>query len=257
MTYRLIDLSLPLETGLSEPEPVQIERVDHRQGAFLLTQGSDLHADHFPDGLGLSLERIQLTSHSGTHVDAPLHYGPLSEGKRARSIDEMPLDWFFGLALVLDCRSEASSEVVACDELKHAVFSQGLTLEAGDIVFINTGADSLWGTHEYFTSFRGVSLAATEWLLDQGIKVIGVDSFGFDAPFHKMIQASGQGKNGRALWPCHVLGRSREYCQIERLTNLSMLPTHKKFLVSCFPIKLKGCGAGPSRVVAFLEVDHE
>ncbi|MDP1609101.1 MAG: cyclase family protein [Chlamydiales bacterium] len=257
MKYRLIDLSLPLETTLSEPEPIHIERIDHRQGAVLLTQGSGLHADHFPDGLGLSLERIRLTSHSGTHVDAPLHYGPLSEGKKARSIDEMPLDWFFGPAVMLDCKTEMSFEPVTCDDLKHAIFSQELTLEAGDIVFINTGADSLWGTHEYFTSFRGISAAATEWLLDLGIRVIGVDSFGFDAPFQKMIQSYLQSENSQTLWPCHVLGRSREYCQIERLANLSTLPNRKKFLASCFPIKLKGCGAGPSRVVALLEEDHD
>ena len=256
MKYRFVDLSLPIEASISEPEPVKIERIDHREGAFLLTQGSGLHADHFPDGLGLSLERIELTSHSGTHVDAPVHYGPLSEGKKARSIDEMPLEWFFGPAMVLDCQSEASSEVVACSDLKYAAFKQGLALEAGDLVFIHTGADSLWGTPEYFTSFRGMSVSAVEWLLDQGIRVIGVDSFGFDAPFARMIEAYKREKDERALWPCHVLGRSREYCQIERLANLSALPKHKKFLASCFPIKLKGCGAGPSRVVALLEENH-
>ncbi|MCI0382488.1 MAG: cyclase family protein [Chlamydiae bacterium] len=251
MKWRLIDLTVPLEATISEPEPVNIEWIDHREGAFLLTRGSGIHADSFPEGLGLSLERIRLTSHSGTHVDAPIHYGPTSEGKKARSIDEMPLEWFFGPAVVLDCRTE-NTEPVTCEEIKSALNRQGLDLEAGNIVFINTGADHLWGTSEYFTNFRGFSAEATEWLIDCEIRVIGIDSFGFDPPFQKMIQSYLQTGDPRTLWPCHMLGRKREYCQIERLANLSLLPTDRKFLVSCFPLRLKGCGAGPSRVVALL-----
>ncbi len=251
MKWHLVDLTVPLETTQSEPEPVKIEWVDHRQGAFLLTQGTGISPDSFPEGLGLSLERIQLTSHSGTHIDAPLHYGPMTEGEKARSIDEMPLEWFFGPALVLDCRSEKKSPVTS-KEIKEALKRQKIELNNGDIVFIHTGADLLWGSSEYFTNFRGVSLEATEWLLDCAVKVIGIDSFGFDPPFCKMIETYQQTKNQKVLWPCHMLGRKREYCQIERLANLSLLPTDRKFLVSSFPIRLKGCGAAPARVVALL-----
>ncbi len=252
MQLQCIDLSVPLETSISEPEPVQFEYIDHQQGALLLLKESGINADSFPDGLAVNLERIKLTSHSGTHVDAPLHYGPLCEGVRAQSIDELPLEWFFGTALVLDCSLKQSEETVSAKELQQAQTIQGLSLNKGDIVFINTGANKLWGRREYFTHFRGISLEATDWLLDCGIKVIGVDSFGFDAPFHKMIQAFQKTGNQHSLWPCHMLGRRRKYCQIERLTNLEALPTKKKFKVSCFPIKLKGCGGGPARVVALL-----
>jgi kynurenine formamidase len=251
MKWKFVDLSVPLEMTESEPEPVKIEWIDHRQGACLLLKESGISADCFPDGIGINLERVQLTSHSGTHVDAPIHYGPTSsEGKKARSIDEMPLEWFFGPGLVLDCRGKNNQ--VTEKEIKHALERQNLKLEPGDIVLINTSADSLWGQAEYFTNFRGISVEATEWLINHQIKVIGVDSFGFDPPFHKMIESYKQTGNPKALWPCHILGRKREYCQIERLANLALLPTDRKFLVACFPIKLKNCGASPSRVVALL-----
>lgn len=256
MKWHLVDLTVPLESTISEPEPINIEWIDHRQGAVLLTQGSGIDADNFPDGLGLNFERIQLTSHSGTHVDAPIHYGPINQGRRARSIDEMPIEWFFGSAVVLDCRAKDARHVVTCDEVKNALHRQQIELKAEDIVFINTGADLLWGTREYFTDFRGVSEEATEWLLDCKIRVIGIDSFGFDPPFEKMIHSYQQTGDQKTLWPCHMLGRNHEYCQIERLANLSLLPKDKKFLVSCFPIKLKGCGAAPSRVVALLTKDN-
>jgi len=252
MPLRCVDLSVSLETSISEPEPVQFEFIDHKQGALLLLKESGLDIDSFPDGLAVNLERIQLTSHSGTHIDAPLHYGPICEGQKAQAIDELPLEWFFGTALVLDCSEERCEETVSSKELQKAQSTQGLTLNKGDIVFINTGASRLWGQREYFLKFRGISLEATEWLLDRGIKVIGVDSFGFDAPFHKMIQSYQKSGNQQTLWPCHMLGRKRKYCQIERLTNLSSLPTKTKFIVSCFPIKLKGCGGSPARVVALI-----
>ena len=253
MKPMLIDLSLPLEYSESEPEPVEIEFVTHREGAQLLTKISGISPDSFPDGLAVNLERIRLTSHSGTHVDAPLHYGPVSENKNARSIDEMPLDWFFGIGVMLDCQLENSDIPVQLEEIRKAMESQGLNIEPGDIVLIHTGADKLWGKLEYFTNFRGISLEATEKLLDWGVRVIGVDSFGFDAPFHKMTGKYKTTDDQSSLWPCHMLGRKREYCQIERLTNLALLPKNKKFIISCFPIKLKGCGAGPSRVVAIID----
>lgn len=252
MNWRFIDLSIPLEAALSEPEPVVVESVNHREGASLLTQGSGIHPNDFPDGMGLSLERIRLTSHSGTHVDAPLHYGPQCEGRESRSIDQMPLEWFFGPALVIDCAENTARGAVTREEIQMALQRQKLAISPRDIVFIHTGADRLWGNPEYFTQFRGVTLEATEWLLDQGVRVIGVDSFGFDTPFHKMIQLFLTTKDPQSLWPCHVLGRNREYCQIERLANLALLPKTEKFIASCFPIKLKGCGAGPSRVVALI-----
>lgn len=257
MKWRLVDLSLCLEPSLSEPEPVAIETVSHKEGAALLTKGSGVDPESFPGGMALSLERIRLTSHSGTHVDAPLHYGPTCMNKPARSIDEIPLDWFFGQSLVLDCSEQASTECVSLTEIQQALSHQKLAIDPHDIVLINTKASRLWGSSEYFTSFRGMSLEATNWLLDQGVRVIGIDSFGFDAPFKTMIRSHLDTGDQSALWPCHMLGREREYCQIERLTNLEALPKHAKFLTSCFPIKLKGCGAGPARVVAMILNDNQ
>lgn len=249
MKWRLVDLTLPLESAVSEPEPIAIEWIDHRQGAALLMKEAP---ERFPDGLGLSLERVKMTSHSGTHVDAPIHYGPLSEGQTARCIDELPLEWFFGYGLVLHCEGDFD-QTVSRAEIENALKHQRLKLQKGNLVLIYTGADRLWGREEYFTSFRGISREGVLWLLNQGIKVIGVDSFGFDAPFCRMIEKFRKTGNREELWPCHMLGRDREYCQIERMTNLACLPKSKKFLMCCFPIKLKGCGAGQTRAVAFLE----
>lgn len=253
MNVKYIDLSIPLEPNLSEPESVEIEFINHREGAEILTKTSGVSPDSFPKGLGVNLERIKMTSHSGTHIDAPLHYGPYCAEKKARSIDQMPLDWFCGTSLVLDCKGNSTSCSITLQEVKQALCDQQLDISQKDIVLLSTGADSLWGTPEYFTDFRGVDASVCEWLIDLGVRVIGVDTFGFDLPFHKMLKAFKKTQDPGVLWPCHMLGRKNEYCQIERLANLTSLPKNKKFSVSCFPINLKDCGAAPARVVAMVE----
>src|SRR5262245_58905716 len=100
---RMIDLSITLEPTPAEPVPVEISYIDHAMGADILGGPAGIDRRSFPDGLGLSLEHVRLTSHSGTHVDAPAHYGPTSEGAPARTIEELPLDWFFRPGVVIDC----------------------------------------------------------------------------------------------------------------------------------------------------------
>lgn len=249
---RFIDLSLTIEEVTSEPEPARIEYIDHKEGANILGKPFELSDKDFPDGMGVNLERVQLTSHTGTHLDAPFHYGPIYEGAPSMTIEEVPLSWCYGNGVLIDL-SETNSEVpVTVEEIKNHLKSLNYNICENDIVLINTGADKLWGTKEYFTHFRGISLEATEFLLEKKVKVIGVDSFGFDPPFHRMLLKYQETGLKEYLWPAHVLGRKKEYCQIERLTNLSAIPVPTGFTVSCFPIKIKNSGAGWSRVVAII-----
>lgn len=55
------------------------------------------------------------------------------------------------------------------------------------------------------------------------------------------------------IWEAHRVGKEAEYCQIEKLANLDILPRPYGFKVSCFPVKLKGGSGGWTRVVAMFE----
>jgi kynurenine formamidase len=250
---RIIDLSQPLAPNASEPVAVEVEHISHARGGDLLGAPAGIGASAFPDGLGLSLEMVRAASHAGTHVDAPAHYGPLCEGRPARTIDELPLDWFFGDGVVIDCRRGRPDEDIGAAEIEERLAATGYEIRPFDIVLIWTGGERLWGRPEYFTEFRGMSRAATCWLLERGVKVIGIDTFGFDPPFHVMLDRHRASGRAEDLWPAHVWGRHQEYCQIERLANLEQIDRPFGFKVACFPIKLTGCGAGWSRVVALLD----
>lgn len=256
----IIDLSSPVDATAYEPDPVVHDVLSPREGALHMCSemrdhfGIDFDPDELPDGEFLSLDRITLTTHTGTHVDAPSHYGSrASYGTgRPRHIDEMPLDWFHRPGMVLDL-TDTGPDTIGAERLEKEFARIGRRPAPMDIVLLNTGADRRFGTAEYFTTFAGLDGPAVHLLLDLGVKVIGTDAFSLDAPFGAIIRQFQQTGNRSVLWPAHVAGRSREYCQIERLANLDALPAPFGFTVSCLPVKIVGAGAGWTRAVAIVE----
>ncbi len=121
-----------------------------------------------------------------------------------------------------------------------------------DIVLIQTGNDRMLGTPDFFTRGAGMSAAATRWILDQGVKVTGIDSWGWDVALPTLAREARETGRSDLFWEAHFVGVDREYCHIERLTNLDKLPPFG-FKVCCFPLKVRGGSAGPARVVAILE----
>ena len=101
-----------------------------------------------------------------------------------------------------------------------------------------------------------MSAAATRWLLDQGVKVVGIDAWGWDVALPVQAQQAKASRRRDLFWAAHFVGVEREYCQIERLTNLDKLPPFG-FRVCAFPLKVAGGSAGPARVVALVEDEDE
>ena len=91
------------------------------------------------------------------------------------------------------------------------------------------------------TVILGLTRESTLWLIDQGIKVMGTDAWGWDKPFSVMVEEVGQGKKEK-LWAAHLAGREKEYCHIENLTGLDKIPRPFGFKVSTFPVKIDKAG---------------
>lgn len=259
-TARPIDLSIGIEPDVpSEPFPPAIEFFDHRAGAERLArnlndQGIEaVGPDDFPAGIGLAWEEVRAIPHTGTHLDAPWHYGPTVAGDRAETIDEIPLEWCVGDAVVLDFTWKEPRTEISVDEIKTQLDAVGHSLTSGELVFIETGADDLWGSSEYLTEFPGMGAAGTKYLVDQGIRVIGIDAYGFDKPFDEMGRRFANTGDSSELWPAHLAGREGAYCQIEKMANLDELPRRTDIPVVTFPVKIKGASAGWVRPVAFVE----
>ncbi|MEU7002748.1 cyclase family protein [Nonomuraea sp. NPDC046570] len=257
---RIIDLSSPVDASSWEPDPLNHEILTPREGALHMCEemrthfGMDFSADELPDGEFLSLDRITLTTHTGTHVDAPSHYGTRAAYRDGppRHIHEMPLEWFYNPGVVLDLR-HIGTGTAGADDLRKEFDRIGYEPAPMDIVLLNTGAAHWAGQQRYFTDFTGLDGPAVHLLLDLGVRVIGTDAFSLDAPFGHIISTYRATGDRSALWPAHFAGREREYCQIERLSNLEALPSDHGFRVACFPVKIAGAGAGWTRAVALID----
>ena len=95
----------------------------------------------------------------------------------------------------------------------------------------------------------GVSAVATHWLFERGVRVMGIDAWGWDAPLYMQAQQAVERDEQGVFWAAHQA--DLPYSQIERLVNLDQLPA-TGFKVACFPLRLVGGSAAPARVVAIL-----
>jgi kynurenine formamidase len=245
------DLSDTLSNATSgfEPNKHEIQYMTPEESIAVSQQLFGLGPEYWPDGQMLAAETVALTTHSGTHVDAPWHYGPAAGGGHTMTIDEVPLSWCYGHGVRLDLRGKDPQAGVTRDDVEAELARIEYVLRPDDIVLVWTGTDLKQPGYE--TRHPGLRRAATELLVDSGVHLIGIDAWGLDRPFPIMVEDA---KAGRAqIWESHLLGREKPYLQIERLANLEQLPRAFGFTVVAFPFKLEGASAAWARVVAIAE----
>lgn len=143
-----IDISVPLRNAMvhwpSDP-PVRIERV--------------LNIEH---GDSHTLSQISIGSHSGTHVDAPLHFI-----RQGLGVDKMPLDTTLGQARVIEIHD---SESIKPGELVHHRIRRGER-----ILFKTLNSSRVWQTDTFIEDFVFISKEAARFLAERSVRVVGID----------------------------------------------------------------------------------
>jgi kynurenine formamidase len=252
---KIIDLSKPIQYNKTDPwfMKVKIKHKPHKKAGLLL-RFLGLPKKLRPKGFqGWADDTIKkMGVHSTTHIDAPWHYSPTVNGKPAKTIDEIPLDWCYGEGVVIDMKHKEDFDAITVQDIQDFLNREKLSLEKGMIVLINTGRSKYNGTKDFPDKGTGMSAQATEWLIEQGIKVMGIDSWGWDVPLKHLIKKAKETNNPELFWEAHLVGQRKEYCHMEQLVNLDALPT-KGFKVAVFPLKIVGASAAPARVVAMIE----
>jgi kynurenine formamidase len=251
---RFVDLSVPIQaTHPDVPafQRVSIDFADHAQGTLEAERMLGVKPHLLRNGEAWANETItNLGTHSSTHVDAPYHYNSTIQGQPAQRIDELPLEWFFAPGVVLKFTHKVDGDVITLPNIQAELERIGHTLQARDIVLMYTGRDAFYGQPDYWTRGPGVSAEATRWMFEQGVRVMGIDAWGWDRPLALQAKEALEQNQPGIFWEAHQANLS--YSQIERLANLSALPA-TGFHVSCFPLRLVGAGAAPARVVAILD----
>ena len=165
---------------------------------------------------------ISFSVHTGTHVDAPLHFW-----KEGSSVDQMPLELLIGPAWVA---SLPDVEVITADTL------EALALPAGtERLLLHTRNSRLWQTdvREFQSDFVALTADAAQWVVDRGIRLIGVDYLSV-----QRFQDSPE---------THLILLQAEVAIIEGLNLTDVSAGAYKLL--CLPIKLAGVEGAPARVL--------
>jgi kynurenine formamidase len=250
-SVRVIDLSQALSntTTAFEPMPHEIEYLDHRATVAVAEVKFGLGAEYWRDGLVWAHERVTLTTHSGTHIDAPYHYHPTSAGAPARTIEDVPFRWLMGDGVVLELMHCDRRAGITADDVRRELDRIEYALKPYDIVLVRTDVSLHYGEPGYELRHPGLRRDATAWLVDRGVRLIGIDAWGIDRAFDVMAEEAKAGDHAQ-LWESHKFGADREYCQIEKLSNLAALPRPYGFQVLALPVKLERASGGWARVVA-------
>jgi kynurenine formamidase len=253
---RIVDISVPLKAGIASDPPGLTPEIEYRDHAATAPEvlsffpGAGL--DDLPDREGWAVELAHITTHNGTHLDAPYHYASTMDGgKRAITIDEVPLEWCMQPAVKLDFRHFEDGYVATAADVEAELARIGHELQPLEIVVVNTSAGAKYGQDDYVRSGCGMGREATLYLLERGVRVTGTDAWSWDAPFVFTAQRYEREGDPSIIWEGHRAGREIGYCHIEKLHNLESLPADG-FEVACFPVNVEKGSAGWTRAVAIL-----
>ncbi|MCI0841988.1 MAG: cyclase family protein [Chloroflexi bacterium] len=227
---RLIDLSIDIFEGMNvypgHLKTVTFQHVTHEETAL-----------RFEGGFSFQTWGFMMNDNGPTHVDSFSHFNP---DPNALTIDQMPLDLFYGDAICLDVSKFAPETDIEASDLDEALANSGQELRRGDIVLFYTGTfNRLKDTPQYLTDFPGLGASASQWIVDKGVKTFGIDTPTPDNPISK-------------TYPCHMMCRANSITHYENLANLDQV-ANKRFTFIGLPLKVRGAHGGPTRAVALVE----
>lgn len=224
----IIDLSQEIYQGM----PVHIRH----QKTFIFT---NISREEYTQLVGYPFftRNLLMNEHGPTHTDAFAEFQV-----DGLTIDQMPLDFFYGPAICLDLSKAPIDRLIEPADLEAALVASGQHLYPKDILLLFTGHyDRAYPSSKYLSEYTGLSRAAAEWVADQGVVNIGVDAPSIDSPNDREFSG-------------HLVCAERQITNTENLCNLDRL-LNRRFLFFALPLKIRGGTGSPVR--AFAIVDPE
>lgn len=227
---RLVDLSQDIYTGMPVyPGHLKTVLFDHAS--------HEETAPRFDSGFSFQTKGFLLNDNGPTHVDSFSHLDP---DPAASTIDQMPLDLFYGDAVCIDVTGAAPRTDIPVQRVQQGLDGAGLEVRPGDIVLFYTGTFNTYaGTKQYVSEFPGLGADVADWIVERQVKSFGVDTCTPDNPSSR-------------IYPIHMMGRQHHITHYENLANLDQI-AGKRFTFVGFPLRLRGAHGGPTRAVAIID----
>ena len=213
---KIIDLTITMDNecmtcGTPWHQKVSLERMGRREK------------------VGRNTSRIVLGSHSGTHMDAPLHF---FDGRYG--IDQLDLSKCVGEITCVDFSHKEAGSTITLDDLSEIKITERMLF-----VF---GWFKHWKTAGFYEGFPSFSLEAAQYLVKRGMKLIAMDTPSPDDGGAIYVQ-------GEDDSPIHKYLLSNEVVIVEYLTNTDKINFYKKYKIFALPLKLKDVDGSPARVI--------
>lgn len=212
---RLIDMTHDIEAGMPTfNAPWHAKPEFHQMGTI--------------GKVGRNTSAFMLGSHTGTHIDAPLHF--VSNGA---GIDSVPIDILCGEITVVDLRESPECYEVTVEDLSDRLITERMLF-----VF---GWDKQWKTEMFYKNYPYFSKKAAEYLVERGVKLLAIDT---PSPDDSRIPLLSERDS-----EIHKIFLSNSIVLVEYLANTSGLDFEKKHKIYALPLKVLGRDGSPARVV--------
>lgn len=227
----IIDLSMEIYTGMPVftglPEVTITMHASHEQWEGITDS----------DTVSPVVNRLEMSDHTGTHVDAMNHMG---RAYRGQSIETMPLSNFYTEGICLDLSHKGLRELIEIEDLENALAVTGLDIKQGDTILLYTDHyRRTFGTEDW-PHHPGLSAEAARWLGIKGVAAFGVESM---APGVRQVS------NKAVHQICGEVG----FTHYENMINLHKLLGRGRFRFIGFPLKIRGGTGAPVRAVAIFD----
>jgi arylformamidase len=207
MSRTLIDVSAPVYSGMvhwpGDPEVKITRELDMAQGSVC------------------NLSHLSMGAHTGTHMDAPLHF--VANGE---SIDKLPLDATIGSCRVIELKARTA---IRPEHLKPHRLRKGER-----VLFKTSNSRKSWKTDRFDEKFVSISKEAAQFLVDRKVMTVGVDYLSIGGYQRDGVETH-QIMLGAGIWV------------IEGLNLAAVKPDRYELI--CLPLKLRGAEGAPARVV--------
>jgi kynurenine formamidase len=238
---RIVDLSMPVHPDMVTfprvPPPALCVNETHEQFAQRIgavEYGIDKLTAHY---------LVVQDDHVGTHCDARKHIVPDAGGP-----ETIPLDYCFADGVLLDFTWAEKGHGITAQEVESELDRIGYEVKPRDIVLIHTGAGAYNHEERYKTDHPGMTAEATRWLIERGVRMMGIDAITFDPPVWAMFER-------KQFWEAHRVMWDEEYWHLENLMNLERIGRPFGFKLCVLPVKWVDTTAAPVRAIAIVEQD--
>lgn len=171
------------------------------------------------------VDMIHMNTHTGTHIDAPLHF--IKSGK---SITDYPADKFICKGAVLDLTYKKPGEAITPEDLKR------IEIKPGTCIVLAAGWYKYFGHKEYL-NHPYLSKTGAEYLVAEGVSIVAVDFLNVDPTLHE-------------AWDAHPVLLGNDILIVENINNSLSLDFNKEYIFSFLPLKIAGTDGSPVRGVA-------